>query len=213
LPNRRKFIWGKAFCCADVLAAMFVPLLATIVAAGAVPPEPPPPSHALESTRFFSAPMLFGVDAAIAGSQTSTGFFWGFRPELLAGWRQKGIEVPYGVGVGGYAEIVGSTGTSQIFLGGGATIAGYFGRLGIAASAGLDVDWYHASPNASPVVGLFIGYRTAEFGTVDIPFGVRVDYRPPLGPLPSTVAVTLQLDLFVGATVAFFVTVVQAAVR
>ena len=189
---------------------MFVPLLATMIAA-ATPdasqtqePKKPPPSHALEGETFFSIPMILGADVALTPSETSSGFFWGIRPELLAAWRQRNtVDAPLGLGVGVYAEAVGSAGTAQIFLGGGATIAGYFGHLGVAASGGVDVDWWHATPYPSPVMGLFVGFRTAELKGFDMPFGVRVDYRPPIGPLPSTVIIAAQLDVFVGAGAAF----------
>ena len=178
---------------------MYVPLLAAMLAVAAAPPATKPPEKKLESESFFSMPLLFGADAALYPTSTSTGFFWGIRPELIAGWREShATGAPLGFGLGGYGELVGSTGTSQIFLGGGATVVGYFGPLGVAASAGVDVDWVHATPNASPVFGLFVGFRTAEIGRLDFPFGLRVDYRPSLGDVPTTVIVSAQLDLLVG---------------
>lgn len=177
---------------------MYVPLLATMLAVASTPAATKP-ENKLESISFFSMPLLFGADAAIHPTTTSTGFFWGLRPELIAGWRESHPSgAPLGFGVGGYGEIVGSTGTSQVWFGGGATVVGYFGYLGVAASAGIDIDWVHAVPNASPVFGLFVGFRTADIGRIDFPFGLRVDYRPSLGDVPTTVIVSAQLDLLVG---------------
>jgi hypothetical protein len=187
----------------SVAAALVAFLVAPAALADDAPkPKPKPPEPKLEGASFFSMPFLFGVDAALAGTTTSTGFFWGFRPEVVFGWRQKHADgAPLGFGFGPYANIVGSTGTSQVWLGGGGTVVGYFGHLGVAASAGLDADWWHSSPSASPVVGLFVGFRTTELGGLDAPLGLRVDYRPPVGVLPSTVIVSTQLDLLVGFAV------------
>ena len=178
---------------------MYAPLLAAILAAAAPAndKEKPPPAPKLESNGYFSMPFLFGGDVAYT-TPTSSGFFWGWRPELIAAWREHlpaGSGAPLAVGVGAYGEIVGSTGTSQIFLGAGATVVGYFGRVGLAASAGLDIDWFHATPYTSPVLGAFVGYRTAENGGLDTPFGLRIDVRPALGVLPTTVIISAQLDV------------------
>ncbi len=156
----------------------------------------------LEPYGFFSLPYLFGVDTAIAGSDVGTGFLLGVRPEYIRAWTRE--DTSLGFGFGPYVEFQGSTGTSQVWLGGGASLVGYFGSFGVALSGGLDVDWLHAVPEASPVVGMFIGFRTAWSGTgCDFPFGLRIDYHPPLGPLPSVILVSAQLDLAVAFTVGF----------
>jgi len=163
----------------------------------------------LTSHGFFSLPMLFGVDTALAGNEVGTGFLWGFRPEYVFAWA-TGEEHPLGFGIGPYAEFSGSTGTSQIWLGGGATVVGYFGMVAVAASGGLEIDWLHAAPNASPVVGVFVGVRNAGSDECcDFPFGLRVDYHPPLGPLPSVIQVSAQVDWILGLGVGFFGAIVK----
>lgn len=162
-----------------------------------------PPDSKLGSARYFSLPLLFGADGAFTHSTTSTGFFWGARPEYVLGWTASHPRGgARGFGVGPYAELAGSTGTSQVWLGGGGTFVGYFGHLGIAASAGLDADWVRAVPDASAVFGLFAGFRTAELGGMDLPFGLRVDFRPAMGDVPTTVIVSAQLDLLLGGGLA-----------
>ncbi len=182
----------KLLCTAAILA-----LSSSSSSATAEPPHPP--KKWVKSDSFLSLPFVFGVDTALVNNTTtSTGFFWGWRPELIFAWVEGGKDPPLGFGVGPYTEIVGSTGTSQVWLGGGATVVGYIGRVGVAASAGIDSDWVRAVPNASAVFGLFVGFRTAELGGIDLPFGVRVDYRPSMGDVPTTIIVSAQLDLLVG---------------
>jgi hypothetical protein len=155
------------------------------------------PKVTLEGEGLFSIPFLFGVDAALASPSTSTGFVFGLRPEYIRAWTSS-KDPSFGFGVGPYAEFLGSFGTSQIWLGGGATIVGYFGHLGVAASGGLDVDWFHADAHASPSVGLFVGLRTSDtkLDGFDLPFGVRVDVHPSVdAPAPTTVIVSAQLDI------------------
>jgi hypothetical protein len=156
----------------------------------------------LEAHGLFSMPLLLGVDTAITDTTTGTGFFCGVRPEYIRAWATRdGL----GFGVGPYIDLAGSTGTSQLWLGGGLTAVGYFGHLGVAASGGIDSDWFHSTPYASPVVGLFVGFRTpVDGGNVDFPFGVRVDLRPSTSALmPTTVIVSAQIDIFVAFTVGF----------
>ncbi len=165
----------------------------------------PPSKPSLAAEGLFSAPFLFGIDAAIAKAGTSTGFVFGLRPEYVRAWTSP-AHPSLGFGIGGYIEALGSFGTSQIWLGGGGTLVGYFGHLGVALSGGLDADWFHADASASPNVGLFVGFRTADFaiGGVDIPFGVRVDVRPSVdGVVPPTVIVSAQLDVATLLTVGF----------
>lgn len=162
----------------------------------------------VENTK-VSVPFLFGVDAAITDTTTSTGFVFGWRPEVTFAWMHSTESSTLGIGLGPYAETVGSFGTSQIWLGGGASVVGYFGKLGVALSGGLDVDFLHAEPSASPVVGLFVGLRPPNLDGIDIPFGLRVDFRPAVFGLPATVIVAAQLDLVLGLAAAFFSTVMR----
>jgi hypothetical protein len=164
------------------------------------------PAVAAADAPKVSLPFLFGVDAALVDPQTSTGFVFGWRPEVIFAWTQPDSAGTsrLGIGVGPYAESVGSFGTHQIWFGGGASVVGYFGKLGVALSGGLDVDFLHAEPSASPVFGLFVGLRPSDLGGVDIPFGIRVDVRPPVFGLPTTIIITAQLDLVLGGVVAFF---------
>ena len=170
-------------------------LVVSTVVLFATPAFAKPP--AFEEHAKFSLPLLLGEDTAIAGPVTSTGFVYGVRPELVFAWVAQNLDrAPFAIGVGPYAEAVGSTGTSQVWLGGGASIVGYLRYVGVALSVGLDADWYHAVPNASPVFGLFVGVRTAGFEwPFDFPYGLRVDVRPAFGPLPTTVIISAQLDL------------------
>ena len=67
-------------------------------------------------------PSLSGGDVAFEPTQTSSGFVMGTRPDLVFAWTKRDEKTTtYGFGFGPYAEALGSTGTSQIWLGGGAT--------------------------------------------------------------------------------------------
>jgi len=171
-----------------------------------------PPAKTLESQRFLSLPLLAGVDVADTSPTSSTGFYWGIRPEYVFAWtRPRANTAPLGVGLGPYVEATASTGTSQVWVGGGGTVVGYFGRFGVAASGGVDVDWVRALPSASPVFGLFLGFRTAELSGLDLPFGLRVDVRPGLGIVPTTVIVSAQLDALMALALAMFTAISPAA--
>ena len=141
----------------------------------------------------FSAPLLFGGDVSLASGSTPNGFYFGWRPEILATWTRSR---ELGFGIGPYANILDSTGTSQVWLGGGLTLNGYFGKLGVAVSGGADCVWLHSVPSAVPVIGGFIGFRMIqEELAFDFPFGVRVDVRPATDVVPLSVAVSAQLDI------------------
>jgi hypothetical protein len=178
-------------------------IMSPAIASADEQPKKPAP---FEPHTQVSIPLLFGVDSALTSPSTSTGFFFGWRPEVIFMWTQRHS---LGFGIGPYVEGAGSFGTHQIWLGGGASVVGYFGSLGVAISGGLDVDFLHADPSASPVVGLFVGYRTQELDGIDLPFGVRVDVRPAVGALPTTIIVSAQLDLALGAVVAFLASVMH----
>jgi hypothetical protein len=159
----------------------------------------------LEEKTVVSLPYLFGADLAFTSPSTTAGFYWGWRPELVFMWTHARS---LGIGIGPYAQLGGSFGTSQIWLGGGGTLVGYFGGFSVALSGGLDVDFLHADPFAAPVVGLFVGYRTPRLDLLnlpfDLPFGARVDVHPAFGTVPTTVILSAQLDLALGAVTAFF---------
>lgn len=149
-------------------------------------------------------PLLLGGDVAFEPTETSSGFVIGARPELIFAWTKSDEKTTtYGFGFGPYIEAMGSTGTSQIWLGGGATAVFYRRWFGVALSGGLDCDWLHANPNASPVISLFAGLRPTSLAGVDFPVGLRVDFRPPVGDVPATMIFALQLD-FAGLAVGFF---------
>ena len=160
--------------------------------ASADPPKKKPPGF--EEQMRFSAPFILGVDAALTSPSTATGFYGGVRPELIFSWSKDDVRTTAGFGFGPYANFGGSTGTSQIWLGGGATAVLYFGIFGVALSGGIDCDWFHAVPNASPVVGLFAGLRPRGVDGIDFPLGLRFDFRPPLGDVPATFIVSAQID-------------------
>jgi hypothetical protein len=160
--------------------------------------KPSKPAYFKERTK-VSMPFLFGADVALVDPNASTGFVFGWRPEVIFAF----LHDEHGFGVGPYIDTVGSFGTHQIWLGGGGTIVGYFGVFGVALSAGLDCDFLHAEPNASPVFGLFAGIRPSDIDATDLPLGLRVDVRPSVGVLPTTIIVSAQLDLIFGTSAAF----------
>lgn len=110
----------------------------------------------LDLAPLFSAPLLFGGDVSVASASTPNGFYFGFRPEILATWS---YDRRLGFGIGPYANAIDSTGTSQVWLGGGLTLAGYFGKLNVALSGGVDCVWLNSVPSAVPVLGGFVGFR------------------------------------------------------
>jgi hypothetical protein len=140
----------------------------------------------------FSAPLLFGVDASLASGTTATGFYFGWRPELLATWTRSR---KLGFGIGPYANVIDSTGTSQVWLGGGLSLVGYFGKLGVGISGGADCAWLNSVPSAVPVIGGFVGFRMIQELAFDLPFGVRVDVRPATDVVPLSIAVSAQVDI------------------
>ncbi|HEY2367682.1 MAG TPA: hypothetical protein VGH87_14900 [Polyangiaceae bacterium] len=179
------------------LAAALVLIPSVALADDPAPPPPPKPTPVVENAQTkVSFPFLFGVDAALVDPSASTGFVFGWRPELIFAWTRD----KRGVGFGPYADAMGSFGTHQIWLGGGATIAAYFGALRLALSGGADVDYLHADPSVSPVFGLFVGAGASDLHGFDIPFGLRVDVRPSVGPLPTTIIVAAQLDIVTAFT-------------
>ncbi|HEY1959834.1 MAG TPA: hypothetical protein VGH28_29695 [Polyangiaceae bacterium] len=174
---RARFLWLAVFLPSTALA------------------DSPKKRPAFEEQARFSAPFILGVDAALTSPSTATGFYGGVRPELVFAWSKEDVRSTAGFGFGPYANFGGSTGTSQIWLGGGATAVLYVGIFGVALSGGIDCDWLRAVPNASPVVGLFAGFRPRRIDDIDFPLGLRVDFRPPLGDVPATFIVSAQVDV------------------
>jgi hypothetical protein len=140
----------------------------------------------------FSAPLLFGADASFASPSTATGFYFGWRPELILTFTRSR---KLGFGIGPYVEAIDSTGTNQVWMGGGLTFVGYFGKLGVALSGGGDCVWLASMPYAVPTLGAFVGFRNVQELAFDIPLGIRVDVRPPSDIVPTSFAVSAQLDI------------------
>ncbi len=97
----------------------------------------------IESHVVVSAPLILGVDASLEPTTTSTGAYLGVRPARFCVGLGR-----FAFGFGPYASFAASTGTSQVWLGGGGTIVGYFGSLGVALSGGGECDWLR--PHRAP---------------------------------------------------------------
>jgi hypothetical protein len=142
----------------------------------------------------LSVPLLLGGTGR--PSANGGGFAVGLRPELVAGWLPRlGYAPRSGWGIGGYLDATTISGAiaRETFVGGGATLAAYASRFGLAASAGADVPTSGGS--TLPCLGAFVGLRAQNeiVGPADMPFGIRFDAR--LGPqTQQSYTVAVQID-------------------
>lgn len=154
--------------------------LATFLFAGA--------AHADEHTTFGGS-LLLGADQHV-GYDTQTKFAIGFRPEVLFHLDQAAAGV--------YGEAVHA---GDDWLGGGLT-AGYFPIpfVAVLASGGIDRR-VHADDNGrlTSVFGLFGGIRnmgkSGDGGPFSMAAGLRFDVRPGAHDIPTSLSLTVQLDV------------------
>src|SRR5262245_37910327 len=135
-----------------------------------------------ESQEFFSLPLELGATTREDGR-----FTYGIRPELL--FAPRGDR---GFAIGPYAELARSSADTS--LGAGVTVTYLLeSKLNLAPGAGI----YHrfAGAETGYEVSLFLGYRRSpDVGGLDVPLGVRIDYRADFSDHHEVIVVA-QLDV------------------
>ncbi|MEO7113020.1 MAG: hypothetical protein ABI183_21460 [Polyangiaceae bacterium] len=142
----------------------------------------------------LSLPVIIG--GTLRPGHNGGGFAIGARPELIVGVIHDRIGEPRGgFGFGGYLSAMTISGkiSRETLYGAGGTLVFYTGNFGVAVSGGVDGPSTGGSPLG--VIGGFIGFRgDHELGSIDLPFGLRIDGR--VGPLEQqSITIAAQIDL------------------
>jgi hypothetical protein len=144
-----------------------------------------------------SVPLVLG-----GTNQGNNGLVIGVRPELVIGRlaAERALNPGTGHGIGLYGEL--SRENGRTVVGGGATLVSYQGGFAIAPSAGVFSRTIGTGRDTGYVLGVFLGrrHRAREFEILDLPLGVRLDYRKTAA--EGSVAISLQYDLAIPALVA-----------
>jgi hypothetical protein len=161
-----------------------------------------PSTDFLDSIARATYPMV-SVPFVLGGTnQGNDGLVIGLRPELVIGRlaAERALNPGTGYGIGLYGEL--SRENGRTVVGGGATVVAYTGGFAIAPSAGAFSRTIDAGRDTGYVLGVFLGrrQRVREFEILDLPLGVRLDYRKTAA--ESSLAIAVQWDLAISALAA-----------